>query len=202
MVQRSIDTLTIDGGWLSLDFINTISDRFVKEPFDYLSSYPFYMDWAHKLELLEVHHVNHLKKLAKKDGVMAAKSWIQAIEVRELLYRIFLNTVKKQPIEKTDQKSFNKWLTRALNKQAITFTKLPELCWDISTNDLSAPLYSIIKSASDLLLSDKLERVKECSACGWLFLDQSKNKSRRWCRMETCGSQSKARHYYQRNKTD
>ncbi|MGH7701051.1 MAG: CGNR zinc finger domain-containing protein [Gemmatimonadales bacterium] len=42
--------------------------------------------------------------------------------------------------------------------------------------------------------------MKSCPSCGWFFLDASKNRSRRWCSMATCGSSAKARRYYRRRK--
>ena len=62
------------------------------------------------------------------------------------------------------------------------------------------PLWLIVLSAETLLLGGRLERIKACANCGWLFLDTSKNGTRRWCDMSTCGSQSKAKAYYHRRK--
>ena len=50
-------------------------------------------------------------------------------------------------------------------------------------------------AAWDLLTSGPLNRVKRCPACPWLYLDQSKNGSRRWCTMEDCGKAVKMRRY-------
>jgi predicted RNA-binding Zn ribbon-like protein len=49
-------------------------------------------------------------------------------------------------------------------------------------------------------VSHKLDRVRSCQGdtCGWLFLDMSKNRSRRWCSMSDCGNTAKARRYYHR----
>lgn len=54
---------------------------------------------------------------------------------------------------------------------------------------------SVLTSAQDLA------RVELCPAenCGWLFLDESQNRRRRWCSMETCGNRAKARRHYQRH---
>jgi predicted RNA-binding Zn ribbon-like protein len=57
-----------------------------------------------------------------------------------------------------------------------------------------------VKSAADLLISPEIKQLKECPACGWLFLDKSKNQSRKWCSMSTCGDISKVTRNYQRNK--
>jgi len=58
--------------------------------------------------------------------------------------------------------------------------------------------HRLIQSAIDLLRSPDRARVGACPACGWLFLDTSKNRSRRWCSMKTCGSAAKAATYYRR----
>jgi predicted RNA-binding Zn ribbon-like protein len=44
------------------------------------------------------------------------------------------------------------------------------------------------------------ERLKACrnDTCQWAFFDESKNRSRHWCSMDVCGSQSKARAYRRR----
>lgn len=45
-------------------------------------------------------------------------------------------------------------------------------------------------------------RVRECASedCPALFLDLSRNRSRRWCSMDVCGSREKARAYYRRHR--
>jgi predicted RNA-binding Zn ribbon-like protein len=58
----------------------------------------------------------------------------------------------------------------------------------------------IVEAAVALLLSDAIAQVKSCPGCGWLFLDATKNHSRRWCRMSDCGARAKARRYYRRRK--
>lgn len=58
-------------------------------------------------------------------------------------------------------------------------------------------LWEVAASAVGLLTQGPLDRVGECPACHWLFLDTSKNGRRRWCSMATCGSRDKARRYYE-----
>ena len=63
-------------------------------------------------------------------------------------------------------------------------------------------MWPIAHEAAELLTANELGRVRECPGpnCGWLFLDMSKNRSRRWCSMEVCGNAAKARRHYQRQK--
>jgi predicted RNA-binding Zn ribbon-like protein len=48
-------------------------------------------------------------------------------------------------------------------------------------------------AAVDLLRGDELNRLKRCPQhdCHWLFIDRTKNRSRRWCEMATCGNRAK-----------
>ncbi|MBI2402308.1 MAG: CGNR zinc finger domain-containing protein [Gemmatimonadetes bacterium] len=68
--------------------------------------------------------------------------------------------------------------------------------------DADAPVlrWCLVEAAVALLTSPRLTRVKACPSCRWFFLDVSKNRSRRWCSMATCGSSAKARRYYWRTK--
>lgn len=50
-------------------------------------------------------------------------------------------------------------------------------------------------SAAQLLASEERHRLKCCDGCGRLFLDRSRNRSRRWCEMEACGNRAKVRRH-------
>jgi len=59
------------------------------------------------------------------------------------------------------------------------------------------PLASAV-ALSALALMPDARRVRVCQNCRWLFLDRSRNGSRRWCDMAVCGNRQKARRHYQR----
>jgi predicted RNA-binding Zn ribbon-like protein len=59
-------------------------------------------------------------------------------------------------------------------------------------------LWAVADSAVGLLTNGPLRRLGACPSCGWLFVDTSRNGTRRWCSMATCGARSKARRYYRR----
>jgi predicted RNA-binding Zn ribbon-like protein len=65
-------------------------------------------------------------------------------------------------------------------------------------DDLGGLLWPVAHSATELLTSRRLGRVKSCAGCNWLFVDESKNRSRRWCAMEDCGTHAKMRRYVAR----
>ena len=64
--------------------------------------------------------------------------------------------------------------------------------------DLTRPLWPVIHAASSLLIDGPLDRVKGCAGCRFQFLDESKNRSRRWCSMDDCGTADKMRKYVAR----
>lgn len=201
MEERSIDTMTLDGGWLCLDFINTVHDRSVEEPFDYISDYGKLLEWSLKVESLSVSEKKRLEKNAKADRKKANREHENVIKARGVLYDFFLPIAQNKTPADDSQAEFNSLLRQTMSQIELKLEDHFEVSqgWK-NRSDLSYPLYPVIKSAYDLLTMDKLDRVKECGACGWLFLDQSKNKSRKWCSMESCGSNVKAKRYYYRNK--
>ena len=77
-----------------------------------------------------------------------------------------------------------------------------EWSWTLATDELDAMLAPVIESAAELLTSVERVRIGECESttCGRLFLDRSRNRSRRWCDMAVCGNRTKARRHYQRSK--
>jgi len=44
------------------------------------------------------------------------------------------------------------------------------------------------------------DRIRQCAddACGWLFVDRSRNNSRRWCDSTDCGNRNRVRRHYRR----
>jgi predicted RNA-binding Zn ribbon-like protein len=78
------------------------------------------------------------------------------------------------------------------------------LTWPEASRRLESPLWPAALSAAELLTSPLLERVRECASptCGWLFLDLSRNSTRRWCDMLSCGNRAKARRFHERHRRE
>jgi predicted RNA-binding Zn ribbon-like protein len=56
-------------------------------------------------------------------------------------------------------------------------------------------------AALDLLRFGPLDRIRTCDVCPWLFIDASRNHSRRWCSMDECGVRDKMQRYRARRAT-
>jgi predicted RNA-binding Zn ribbon-like protein len=123
-----------------------------------------------------------------------------ARNLRELLYRLFSTTAKGTEPDQKDRQDFVTTYGEAISHSSLLkkndhYTNV----WKLGET-LSALLWPIIHSAGELLLSSELNHVKECPGCGWLFLDTSKNQSRRWCSMNTCGARDKMRRYHRKKQ--
>jgi len=76
--------------------------------------------------------------------------------------------------------------------------------WSEDRPRLEQLLWLLARSAGALLTSTDLESVGMCAddrGCGFLFFDGTRNKTRQWCSMESCGNRAKASRYYLRQKT-
>jgi len=127
-----------------------------------------------------------------------------AIELREIIYRIFSTVAAGDLPKGGDLSTLNRHLAKTMAQSRIIPIK-DGFTWDINGNrdELDWMLKPIVRSAAGLLTSDELDRVKECAddkGCGWLFLDRSKNRSRRWCDMKDCGNRAKAKRFYERKQ--
>jgi predicted RNA-binding Zn ribbon-like protein len=79
-----------------------------------------------------------------------------------------------------------------------------EFAWVAAENsELQLPLWLLVQSASELLTGEAVQRVLACAnqECRWLFLDTSKNHTRRWCDMKICGNRIKVRRFKAQHQT-
>lgn len=197
--KRALDTLEIIGGALCLNFANTVNSRLETEH-DYLLTYPDLTGWAGRLTVFSGAQLAHLDAAADQDPRQANQVLREAVELRELLYRLFASTAHQTEPRREDLDAFVQWWGEAVAHGQLSRGKDGYTLEWSAAQDLKAPLWPIVHSAGNLLLSSELAQVKECPGCGWLFLDTSKNRSRRWCSMNTCGVSDKMRRYYRKSQ--
>jgi predicted RNA-binding Zn ribbon-like protein len=129
----------------------------------------------------------------------------EALVLRETLHRIFSPLSRWHAPSPDDLAEFNRFLTRALSRLRVARGK-GTFAWDFFDSGLSGDrldpiLAEVVWSAARLLTSPDLKLLRACAnpECGWLFLDRSRRKNRRWCEMRECGNRAKARRYYRRH---
>lgn len=199
-----IDELELDGGILCLDFTNTVSNRGDATEKDYLANFDDLLYWAvKKVEIITEKTARLIDKKAQAESVKAQHFFKEAMVLRKLIHDIFLQVSNAEQVSAENMAEFNETMKMynphiQLQQNGDNFKET----WDWEPDSFFQITAPIIKTAYTLLLSDKLGRVRECCSnpCGWLFLDTSKNGKRRWCSMDTCGSNDKAIKYYYRQK--
>jgi predicted RNA-binding Zn ribbon-like protein len=199
---RTIETLELDGEALCLNFINSVRNRFENPLYEFIVTPEDWLLWNHRAQLFDKAVEQKLKKYILENQKKAICELKRIIKIRELLYRIFrVIAQKERPLEE-DIRIFNKELSFTFSHLSIEINERLEsnLIWSYEQSDLMWALFPVVKSAYELLISDSLGRIKECSNCGWLYLDKSKNNSRIWCNMKTCGNSVKIKKYYEKKK--
>jgi predicted RNA-binding Zn ribbon-like protein len=203
--ERHPHSFDLSGGTLGLDFANTWSDRGRPET-DHLRAYTDLLAFARQTGLLNAEEESRLESQAERDPRAAEAALAQGRGLREALYGIFSALAASRVPEESDLKRLNAELPEAFSRLRLE-RRGDDLVWTWAARDdaLAAPLWPVLRSAAELLTSEDRRQVRECAgtSCTWLFLDRSRNRSRRWCSMESCGNRAKARrHYRRRSETD
>lgn len=133
-----------------------------------------------------------------EDEVSTPQTFASVRETRAQLLRLLLPLSRSIEPADSDLTSFNNRLMLVnANLRLVPDGKAYRLACN-SGGSSEQILSSVIRSTADLLLAGRLDRIKQCPECGWLFYDTSHNHRRRWCDMSVCGNRAKARRHYQR----
>ncbi len=193
------------GGALCLDFANTIGSYITEDANEHLNSYGDLLEWGKQTGVLSEQEAQDLMEQATEhpeDGNRVLKS---AIEMRRAIYMVFSAVASDQPASQADIEMFNSYLSRALSHARILADGSNYAWgWAHVEGHLDRMLWPVARSAADLLVSGQVARIRECRGndCTWLFVDMSKNHSRRWCDMNDCGNRAKAHRHYKRRKAE
>lgn len=192
------------GGHLALDYINTVGGRLRSQPRDDLREYSDLVRWAREAGILTEKEAMGLAHEGVLRPTEADEVLARARTVREAIYRIFGAVADGQAALSDDLGILNSALPDALGRMEIKSNDA-SFVWDWAADDraLDRLFWPVVRSAAVLLTSPEVRQVRQCAAppCGWLFLDTSRNRSRRWCDMASCGNRAKARRHYQRSRT-
>ena len=195
----------LSGGVLCLDFANTMSWRKSSDRSrDHLNSYDDLVAFAEQSTLLSPGQAGELRAQSRR-RTDAHEIFRRTISFREVLFRAFSTLAAGKPVAPDDLQTINDLAARALGHRRLARANGRyrwEWQWD-RTNNMGFILWRIAESTAELLTSTELAALRECQAaeCGWLFLDHSRNHSRRWCDMKVCGNRQKARRHYQRTRS-
>ena len=182
-------------GHLALDFVNTVAFR--ADPArteDHLQRAEDVRRWASQAQLPDRAAINS----APRPG-SAALRHVRA--VREELFAVFHAIADGDPISADTLGRVGNALQHCSAKRRLSVDKADvRWAWRASARFSDYLLYPVLTAATDLLTSASRDLVRQCedADCGWLFLDRSNARKRRWCSMADCGNRNKVRNYYRR----
>jgi predicted RNA-binding Zn ribbon-like protein len=194
----------IYGDNLALDFANTVDGRKTGVLVERLVTYEELLRWAEQSRALAAPQVTELRRAAAAHPRATTLAVTRAREVREVAHDIFLAAAEQRPLPPAAVAELDARLGAAFGAPHLALPqRVPVLQWERETPRLDSVAHAAARAAVELLTApDKLARVRVCAldTCGWLFLDTSRNGSRRWCDMTICGNRAKARRHYRRTQ--
>jgi predicted RNA-binding Zn ribbon-like protein len=193
------------GGLPCLDSVNTVGWRLTDRPSEYLRSYEDLLSWGRQAGLLVPEETEALSRQAMLDPEGAQETLSRALALREAIHRAISAVIVGETQDESELSAFNRELSIALSRLRVKPAG-GTYGWDWSGADggppLDSPLWPVARSAAELLTSTKLGKVKVCAGkgCGWVFLDESRNGSRRWCDSRDCGNRERVRRHLTRKR--
>jgi predicted RNA-binding Zn ribbon-like protein len=186
----------LHAGHPGLELVNTLDLRFTDSPIELLPSYAELLRFSTELNLLTS---GQARTLGLDVGESEAQRVLsRTIELREALSSLIYGRRDGMDIQDPQARIAERFFHEAASQRKLEASG-PQWRWTWSgaEHDAQFPLWRLAHEAEDVLLSHEAEQIKECGdpACRWLFLDTSKNHTRRWCNMKTCGNRMKARRF-------
>lgn len=194
------------GGHPALDFVNSLDNRFNSRGCtEGLQQYDDLLRFARETCLLGSVHAVQVARAVTPEA--AARALRAGRALREALAETLYAVVGGRPppsaalemlehySQVADRHRELRWQPGAGERAGLVWS------WRLSEAKAELPVWVIARAALDLMLSPEVKRVRACEAetCRWLFLDTSKNHTRRWCKMKVCGNRMKARRYQARH---
>jgi predicted RNA-binding Zn ribbon-like protein len=188
---------TLSGGHPVLDFVNSVDDWTVADARDYLATFDDALSLGVATGLIARCETGRVERVSAELASLASLKRLRAS--LERILRACLDE-RKAPAE--DVRLLERGLVEAARRTELQQDDSGLLSRRIAAEPNGASLLRlrIVDEAVALLSSGAIRHVKACPTCGWFFLDVSKNQSRVWCSMDTCGARAKARRYYRRTK--
>ncbi len=190
----------ITAGVLCLDFANTLSWRRMAEPTERLRSAPDLASWARQAGVISRAAERRLNADLRGHPDRAARWLGEARRLRDSIFEVFAAHSEGREPSPAVMATLERWIREAVRNSRLV-SRGDTYEWQVRA---VAPTREIVLrvalSAEALLRSGDLARVGQCSGrdCRWLWVDHTRNQSRRWCDMAVCGNRAKAHRHHVR----
>ncbi len=200
MAMKVTEGFDLSGGDLALDLANTKASRPTPEPREDLLVYDDLVRWALQAGAIDAPEAAALRALARRRPRAARAALERARALREAVFEVFSAVAGGRAIPGGPLDRVNATLPHALARLRLARSG-ETVGWSWRNEPhLDRVVWPALRAAALLLTGPARAHVRECAArdCAWLFLDTSRNGTRRWCDMAVCGNREKARRFQRR----
>jgi predicted RNA-binding Zn ribbon-like protein len=200
--QYTLERWPLRGGLPCLDLANTEAYRGTVQEADLLHSYDMLVAWSLAAGVLQPAEAGPLLRAAAESPDAAAEHLARVMELRQAIHVVLQSVAERTEPPEAALATLNAFLAESqVHGQIVRSNGAFEVRFR-PEDDMALPLWRLTDSAARLLLSSERENVRECPGheCGWLFLDTTKNHSRRWCDSADCGNKARVRAYAERKR--
>jgi predicted RNA-binding Zn ribbon-like protein len=189
------------GEELGVAFANTRRWRGSERAVEELNGLGDVLAWCEGAGSIDARAQTTLGAWANRHETEAARLFDEAIAARETMYAMLSATAAGEAVATRDVDALNRLLAAAPTRTSLAAGedgnrwRLPP-----ATPTTASLLAPALWSVGDLLAGQRLQRLRLCAnpKCRWLFVDDSKSGTRRWCTMRSCGNRAKAHRHYLR----
>ncbi|TCO49962.1 putative RNA-binding Zn ribbon-like protein [Kribbella antiqua] len=203
MTEDRNEVFRIVGGHPALELVNTVSPRVaggVDDELDYIPVPAELLAWTRRTGLLNDAEVAAVTAAWSSAPGTAEQALHATVEIREAVYAV-LSRSGESPAAL--ELLTLRWSAAAARSVLVPGGAVAELV--VGTSPASMIPDRLVTAAVELLRTVDLRQLRACpideGGCGWLFLDKSRNGSRRWCSMEDCGTRAKIRKLSERRRS-
>lgn len=190
-----------------VDFINTLINKDGR-PLDTIEDFAALLRWCAEAGLLGGEQA---RELGRWNGTSEAASALEsARHLRQVLHDMVQQIIEEGEIGEVALDSVNGWLAQGVGFQEVVRAHSDGASlrgkfvfhFKRKVAEPKDIVVLLCACAADLMCHADLGALKKCSnpACVLLFLDVSKNHTRRWCSMNMCGNRNKASAHYERHR--
>lgn len=186
-----------------MDFVNTVAWSDGAHISERFKTYDDLVAWSELAGVLPKADAQHLLEEAARCPAQADAALREALALRSSIRQLLSSAADGLATDAISLRAFNAALSRALmHLGVVPAVARYDWGWTGGRDDFTQMLWPVAWSAATLLTSHELELTHECAGdtCGRLFLDRSRNRTRRWCDMKGCGNRAKARRHYHRKR--
>lgn len=185
--REQTESWSLVAGHLALDFVNTVGGLPTTAAYDAISDYEQLLVWSVRAAALTGDQAEHLGQNARRRPEEAAQVVERAHRLRRSMYAVFDGLRVGADSVAAQWPDVRAVVAEAIGRaEPVVHRRRLSWSWPDS-DDLQTPLYPVALAAAELVTSELTVTLHRCARCRWLFLDQSKNRRRRWCDMNTCG---------------